>query len=143
MRGKNFLDGWTSQDRTHIQENLAAICRQGAAGVLELEGSSDSRHRVELEAILLPLTHTDNQITRIIGAMSMGPAPYWLESEPLRSRRLLRHELIWPDGRPHSVVERLGERSPFLARAQLRSVKIARTNLRVFQGGLSDIKRKD
>ena len=48
-----------------------ASCEQGAAATLAIEGgSSDTRHRVELEAILLPLVHGGNKIARIIGAMS-------------------------------------------------------------------------
>ena len=68
--------------------------------------------------------------------MSATSQPYWLESEVLRSRRLLGHELIWPDGRPHAVVERLGRQVPFLpAQAQARLVKTGRRQFRVLEGG--------
>jgi hypothetical protein len=139
LRGRNFLDDWSEGDRTVLARDLATVCEQGAAAVLGLEGSSDPRHRVELEAILLPLVHGENRIVRIIGAMSPTSRPYWLGSEPLRSRRLQRHELIWPDGRPHSVVERLGRQAPVLAaRAQMRIVKTGRRQFRVFEGGRAD-----
>lgn len=136
LRGKDFLDGWSEADRQVLRRDLATVCEQGAVAVLGLEGSSDSRHRVELEAILLPLVHAGQKIGRIIGAMSATSAPYWLDSEPLLNRRLLRHELIWPDGRPHSVVERLGRQAPFQPlRAQMRIVKTDRRQFRVFDGG--------
>jgi hypothetical protein len=136
LRGRNFLDGWSEADRQVLARDLGTVCEQGAVAVISLEGSSDSRHRVELEAVLLPLVHAGHKIGRIIGAMSATSTPHWLDNDPLRSRRLLRHELIWPDGRPHAVVERWGRQAPFLpARAQMRIVKTGRRQFRVFEGG--------
>ena len=139
LRGRNFLEGWGEEDRSVLSRDLATICEQGAVAVLELEGSSDTRHRVALEAILLPLVHGGSGIGRIIGAMTTISAPHWLGSEPLHNRRLQHRELMWPDGRPHSVVERLGRQAPFLAaRAQGRIVKSDRRQFRVFEGGRGD-----
>ncbi len=139
LRGRNFLEGWSDQDRLALERHLRTICDQGAVAVLTIEGGSDSRHRVELEAILLPLTHAGNRIGRIIGAMSAASAPHWLSGEPLRNRRLTRHELIWPDGRPHSVIERLGKPAPRLPRpGEARIVKTEQRQFRVFEGGLAD-----
>jgi hypothetical protein len=136
LRGRNFLDGWSEADRQVLARDLGTVCEQGAVAVISLEGSNDSRHRLELEAVLLPLVHAGHKIGRIIGAMSATSTPHWLDNDPLRSRRLLRHELIWPDGRPHAVVERWGRQAPFLpARAQMRIVKTGRRQFRVFEGG--------
>jgi hypothetical protein len=136
LRGRNFLDDWSEADRQVLARDLATVCERGAVAVIGLEGSSDRRHRVELEAVLLPLVHAGQKIGRIIGAMSANTAPHWLDNEPLLSRRLQRHELIWPDGRPHAVVERVGRQVPFLpARAQMRIVKTGRRQFRVFEGG--------
>ncbi len=139
LRGANFLDGWSAPDRTVVERQLASLRDHGAAVVLTVEGSVDTRQRVELEVILLPLLHGGNRVTRVIGAMSIASAPHWLHSEPLRSRRLLRHETIWPDGRPHSIVERTGGQAPFLARvAGGRIVKSNQRQFRVLEGGRSE-----
>ena len=136
LRGRNFLDDWSEEDRHVLARDLASVCERGAVAVIGLQGTSDKRHRVELEAVLLPLVHAGQRISRIIGAMSATSAPYWLDNEPLLSRRLQRHELIWPDGRPHAVVERAGRQVPFLPpRAQMRIVKTGRRQFRVFEGG--------
>jgi hypothetical protein len=136
LRGRNFLEDWSEEDHTVLARDLASVCEQGAAATLALEGSSDARHRVDLEAILLPLAHGGNKIVRIIGAMTPTSRPYWLDSEPLKSRRIRRHELIWPDGRPHAVIERLGRQAPFVPpREQMRIVKTGRRQFRVFEGG--------
>ena len=86
--------------------------------------------------------HGGDKIVRLIGATSPTSRPHWLDSEPLRTRQLLRHELIWPDGRPHSVVERLARQAPQLpGRAQMRTVKAGRRQFRVFEGGRADGKQ--
>jgi hypothetical protein len=121
LRGSSFLQGWSDADRAVLQRHLAAVCDQGAVVVLTIEGSADTRHRMELEVILLPLLHGGNRISRVIGAMSASTAPHWLYDHALQSRRLLRHETIWPDGRPHAAVERSG-RAPFLPTISPKSI---------------------
>jgi len=139
LRGANFLDDWSEPDRAVLERQFATLCEQGAAVVLTMEGSVNTRQRVELEVILLPLLHGGSQVTRIIGAMSASSAPHWLHNEPLRSRRLLRHEIVWPDGRPHSIVERMGRQVPFLARlAGSRLFKSNQRQFRVLEGGRRD-----
>jgi len=141
LRGANFLDGWSAPDREVLERQLSTLRDQGAVVVLTMEGSIDTRQRVELEVILLPLLHGGKQVARIIGAMSAASAPHWLHNEPLRSRRLLRHEIIWPDGRPHSVVERAGRQAPFLPRVTTgRIVKSNQRQFRVLDGGRSNSK---
>src|SRR5262245_33235166 len=95
LRGRNFLDDWSETDRHVLTHDLVTVCEQGAVAVVRFEGASnDSRHRVELEAVLLPLVHAGQRIGRIIGAMSATSTPHWLVSEPLLSRRLQRHEIV-------------------------------------------------
>jgi hypothetical protein len=137
LRGKNFLDGWSDQDRRALERHLATISEQGAAALLTIEGVVDTRHRVELAANLLPLLHA-GKITRIIGAMSATSAPHWLGSEPLRSRHLKHHQLVWPDGRPHAVHARLARQAPFqpaLAGPGVRVVHAPQRRFRVLEGG--------
>ena len=78
---------------------------------------------------------------RVIGAMSTSsPAP-WLTGEHLRNRRLTHHELIWPDGRPHAVIERSGGQAPFApALSGVRIVRSDRRQFRVLDGGRTEAK---
>ena len=142
LRGKNFLDGWDEEDRRVLEGHLATICAQGAVAQLFLEGVLDARRRVEFGANLLPLYHA-GKITRLIGAMSATSAPHWLGLEPLRSRRLKQHRLIWPDGRPAvGAIGANGEPRPASPApgapalpSPVRVLKADQPRLRVVEGG--------
>jgi hypothetical protein len=136
LRGKNFLDGWSDEDRRVLESRLATVGEQGAVAHLTLEGIVDARHRVELEANLLPLLH-GGEITRIIGAVSVTSAPHWLGSEPLRNLRVKQHRLVWPDGRPHTSALDQGSEAPCvpaLSATDAPPVKDQR-RFRVVEGG--------
>jgi hypothetical protein len=138
LRGRNFLDDWSDDDRATLERMLATLSEQGAGATLVIEGSSDVRHRVELEALLLPLLHGGSRINRIIGVMTTTSAPNWLSHEPLRARVLKRHQLLWPDGRPRAVIERSDGKAPFQpARAAMRAVGSDQRRFRVVDGGRS------
>jgi hypothetical protein len=141
LRGTNFLEGWNAEDRATLERHLALTCQQGAATLLTFEAVADIRHRIDVEVILLPLLHAGNKVGRIIGAMGTVSMPPWLASERLGARRLVRHETIWPDGRPHAVAERIGAK-PFPPRpvAPPPIVKFDRRKFRVLEGGRSNPK---
>jgi hypothetical protein len=104
---------------------------------LTLEGIVDARHRVELEANLLPLLH-GGKISRIIGAVSVTSAPHWLGSAPLRNLRVKQHRLVWPDGGPHASALRSSGEAPLLpalAPPDAGAVKADQRRFRVVEGG--------
>lgn len=138
LRGTNMLDGWDEPDRAALARHLTATCEQGAVTLLIIEASAGTTRRVQFEVILLPLMHANDAIERVIGAMSAMSSPHWLGHERLTDKRLIRHELIWPDGRPHSVVERGGRQAPFIrSNAPTTVIRDERRNFRVLDGGRS------
>lgn len=136
LRETNLLAGWDRADHPILLRSLAATCEQGAVTLVTLEGRAEQTHSVQLEAVFLPLVHTDNTISRVIGAMGVMTTPAWLGYEPLGKTQLVRHEYIWPDGRPHSVIDRAGDQVPFRSTAPRgRVVSDERRRFRVFDGG--------
>jgi hypothetical protein len=133
LRGSNFLDGWSAPDRAVLAGDLRLTCDQGAATLLTMEASADSVRRVELEALLLPLMHANTLAGRVIGAMSPMTSPHWLGHDHLFEKHLLRHELIWPNGRPLSDVAP-GAEEPLFAPATA-ATKGDRRAFRVLDGG--------
>lgn len=144
LRGTNFLGGWSAEDRPTLERLLASVCDQGAVVTLTADSGTDTRHRVETETILLPLLHAGSTVGRIIGATSAASTPDWLHGDAAVKHRLLRHELVWPDGRPHSVIERSGKQAPFLAQpANARTANALRRQFRVVNGGRTDSERDE
>ena len=144
LRGRDFLDGWSEADRRVLAGYLATIAEHGATAVLTFDGFIDTRHRVELQASLLPLLH-GGKIVRVIGAMATTSAPHWLGAEPLLSRHLKNHQLLWPDGRPHAVAAKSPRGVPFqppIAASPAGSAgKTEAPRLRVVEGGRGSPKR--
>ena len=114
LRGRDFLDFWRKEDFAAITRSLSAVCDEGAVGVLTLENGDGPRRRLELEAILLPLLDGRRILSRVLGAMT-PVLPYGFPHPPLGRCRLVRHELVWPDGRPRapaSPAEKVARRAP-------------------------------
>jgi hypothetical protein len=141
LRGSDFLDEWSQEDRIAVADLLASVCMQGGVAVLTIEAGAEARQRLELEVLLLPLLHSDNTVGRVIGAMSTTWQPHWLTTQRLSHRRLVKHELIWPDGRPHAFIARSGHQAPFHhAHRDMRVVTSEHRQFRVFDGGRTDPK---
>ena len=138
LRGTNFLSGWSEQDRPTLERLLGSVCEQGAAVTLTADSGFDEQHRIETETIVLPLLHAGSSVGRIIGATSAVSNPHWLHNRGVLTHRLVRHEVVWPDGRPHSVIERSGQQAPFQAEpTNARIAKALRGQFRVLDGGRS------
>lgn len=144
FRGADFVSIWQGVDRDLVTHDLAAVSGQGAVITLEFEGSTVDRRRATFEAILLPLVHTGQVIDRVVGAISCASPPSWTGSARLDDRRLLGHETIWPDGRPHAVLASGDRQAPFKPQTRAaRLVRQDRRQFRVYDGGLANRDRDD
>ena len=138
FRGADFLAGWRDSDRVTLGRQLNAVCGQGAALVIAIEATTVAGDKcAEFEAVLLPLLHTADTVDRLLGVISPIAAPAWLGHERLDQKRLVGHELIWPEGRPHTVAEKMREQTPLKsALSGARLVRFDRRSFRVLDGGL-------
>lgn len=138
FRGQNFLDDWSADDAATLRHRLNTISVQGGAALFLIKGLTQSGKSVTFEAIVLPLIHTQACADRFLGAISVLDTPNWLGYEPIADRQLLCDEIVWPDGRPHPVVESVDRQVPFLPHIRrARIVRQDRRQFRVFDGGLS------
>ncbi len=138
FRGQNFLDGWMEEDRITLVRQLGSIASQGSVGVLEIEASSPGRRSTHFEVLLLPLLHNRDSVDRFLGSIAALDPPSWLGAERLDRKRLVSHTMIWPDGRPHQMIDKMHRQSPFLPHVRnARIVRIDRRQFRVYDGGLS------
>jgi hypothetical protein len=138
LRGTALVALATEADRLLIEEVLASITTQGAVGILELTAEAPDGRAALFEAVLLPLVHIDGAVSRYLGAISAIEAPAWLGAAVLTPGPLADHRLVWPDGRPHAVIERTRRQAPFLPElAGARIVRADRRHFRVLEGGLN------
>jgi hypothetical protein len=144
LRGEDFLFLWEDDDRALVAAHLAEISARGGVGVLTLEArgvghAPAGASPAAFEIVLLPLMHTQNRIDRFLGALSVLDAPLWLGTMALAPAILLSREVIWPEGRPHVIAERMQSERPVLQPEfeGARVVRIARRQFRVLDGGLA------
>lgn len=148
FRGHSFFDGWGHDDRETLMRLVEPSAEHGGVIVFSFEAiGTDTTRRVAFEGTLLPLLHQGSEVGRFLGSLSPLETPAWLGTERLKTLRLLDHELIWPDGRPHAMANqmRLTERAVhksvnLSALPGARIVRGERRAFRVVEGGLkSDV----
>ncbi len=139
FRGRNFIDLAGEAGRDAMQRDFATMTSQGAVGLFEIEARDSQNKAVHFEALALPLLHGNQGVTRYVGALSAMETPPWLGYQPLHPHALTTHSLMWPDGRPHAVIERSQHQAPFAAElANARVIRFNRRQFRVLDGGKSD-----
>lgn len=135
LRGIDFLD-LASDDRRALKATMASVTSDGGVAVLEFEGETVKGRTVTFEALVLPLTHPDNEVTRYLGSFSAIDPPAWLGAEPVVSTVLLAHNVVWPDGRPHQMAAISNRQLPFSPdMAAARIVRSQRRQFRILEGG--------
>jgi hypothetical protein len=139
LRGRNILDFWNSEDREVVVRVLESVTRDGAVGVIEFTVENTAAVGSRFELLLLPLVHTGQAISRILGSLSSSSEVRQPREAMLDQLRLERFDVIWPDGRPYSLVSRNETPVPFARGVPpSRVVRTDRRNFRVFDGGLKD-----
>jgi hypothetical protein len=137
LRGTNLFQLFEKDDIAALQRQIAFIASQGGVGVFEISASDDAGRSATFEMLMLPLTHSRNVIDRMLGSITPREKPNWLGSVRLTRRKLLSHNLIWPDGRPLAIIQSIRRQAPFspIVR-EARIVRAKRRQFRVYDGGL-------
>ena len=144
LRGTDFLDLWDGEDISRVCDQLATLAQLGGVGVLQFKAETRLKSHVSFEAILLPLLHTQQTVTRYLGAMSTSDQPAWLGVERFARLRLLDHDIIWPDRHDENKAGPTQDQPLAIGQpAASRVVSINRRHFRVYDGGRADEQRDD
>lgn len=138
LRGRALADLFQASEHATLRPFLASVTHQGAVGVISAEMPSPSGRTAHFETLILPLVHTEDRITRLLGAISSRNHEPWLGQEPLKPGRITASKIIWPDGRPHAIVERMAPPPPSPFKydfTRSRLVRNRRRQFRVYEGG--------
>jgi hypothetical protein len=138
FRGVNIYDLFGDSDRLTLERQIAVISRHGAAGVFVIKAETSRGLTADFEMSLLPLTHTNEIVDRYLGTLAPLNPVSWLGTAPLTAPRIVSHELIWPDGRPHALIDAKHRQMPFAPHIRnARIVRVDRRQFRVYDGGRS------
>ncbi len=138
FRGLNLFEMFGPEDRITLERQLSVIARQGAVGLFLLTCTTDSGNSAEIEMLILPLLHTRDIVDRYLGSLAPINRPAWLGHEPLTATRIVVCELVWPDGRPHAVIDNMHRQTPFHTHVrEARIVRHEHRQFRVYDGGLT------
>jgi hypothetical protein len=95
LKGESFLKLWERSGQTAMRELLAVVMEEKTGVVASVTGSTadDSILAVNMELVLLPLSHENRSEARVIGALAPMAAPYWLGAKAVGPLKLgmLRH----------------------------------------------------
>jgi len=98
MRGSNLLDYFTGDDKQAVQNLLHNVITDGAGAVMEFACTNGDREHAVFELLVLPLMHSDQKVSRVLGSIAALTKPYWIGTIELRQLKLMSFDLIWPNG---------------------------------------------
>lgn len=135
LRGTDFL-ALAGVGRPLLSKALESVTFEGAVAVLEFESETADGRTAAFEAVVMPLSHPADEITRYLGAFAAIAPPAWLGTEPLARLALVAHDVLWPEGRTFALSQAPSRQlplSPELAGA--RVVRSDRRQFRILDGG--------
>jgi hypothetical protein len=93
IKGEAFDAPWVEASRKPIEELLSVVTGEAVGAVAGLIGRAADGAEVDLEMLLLPLTHAGHARIRAMGVLTPIVPPYWLGEKPVRELELrtLRH----------------------------------------------------
>jgi hypothetical protein len=95
QKQKPFSAPFSGADRRSAEDWVKRLNEENYLVVISSFGLTDKGERINLETLLMPLSHNGIRGSRILGITSAGDTPYWLGTEPvteqvIRSVRVLR-----------------------------------------------------
>jgi hypothetical protein len=90
LKGESFIRLWERSGQTAMRELLCVVMDEKAGVVASVTASTahDSVLAVNLELLLLPLSHQSRAEARILGAMAPMATPYWLGAKAISPLKL-------------------------------------------------------
>jgi hypothetical protein len=83
LKGEPFVDLWAQSTRHSLRELTNMVGTESAGVVAGATGRGSNGSTVELELMLLPLSHRQRMPARFVGVLAPLTVPYWIGVEPL------------------------------------------------------------
>ena len=138
FRGLDPMVLWSKDDAESMRRLLHNVTQEGSVGVVSMTAEAAHPVTVDCEMLLLPLVHSGEKINRVLGSLTVADNANWLRHLPIENLTIRTANTIWPDGRPHAVINNMARQSPFLAEPRYaRLVTSQNRSFRVYEGGRS------
>jgi hypothetical protein len=125
LKGEALVNFFAAESRDLIRDLFSVVATEAIGVVAGLQADSAEGDTLELELLMLPLSHRDRTDARIIGALVPVAAPYWLGTSTLGALALNTHRYLAP-GLTAEVAPRI---APALPSGRIRR------GLMVYDGG--------
>ena len=103
IKGGNFLDLWSDEDRSTISGAAERVAEDATGIVIETALVSERDRTVSCEFLLLPLRHGMAAHDRILGSCAVHRRPYWFGTDPIVRQQVTGIQLIEPGRHPAAV----------------------------------------
>jgi hypothetical protein len=125
LKGEAFADLWATESKDLIRDILTIVAQETIGVVMSARGKNVEGATLELEVLILPLSHRGRTDARVVGALVPVETPYWLGASTLGPLILWTHRYL-DSGRTTESSPRL---SPALPTGR------ARRGFMVYDGG--------
>ena len=88
LKGAVFLDLWTGKNRDLMRDLIGVVSHELIGAVAGAAGASVDGDTLDLELLILPLSHLGRPNARILGALTPTAVPSWLGTSALGGLRL-------------------------------------------------------
>jgi len=90
LKGESFLRLWERSGQNAMRELLAVVMEEKTGVVASVTGATadDSVLALNMEMLLLPLSHQSKAEARVLGALAPMAAPYWLGAKAIGPLKL-------------------------------------------------------
>lgn len=96
LKGEPFIDLWTDDSGSLLKELLEAIADEPAGLVASVVGTAEDGKTLDLELLLLPLSHRGKMPARLLGALAPLRPPFWAGVKPVFELTLSHYRLLGP-----------------------------------------------
>jgi hypothetical protein len=96
LKGEAFVDLWASESKELMRDLLAVVAQETIGVVISARGENVEGVPLDMEVLILPLSHHGRSGARVMGALAPAETPYWLGTSSLGPLTLRTHRYLDP-----------------------------------------------
>ncbi|MES1155547.1 MAG: PAS domain-containing protein, partial [Pseudorhodoplanes sp.] len=96
LKDEPFADLWNDHSRKEIENLLKTIAEETIGLVASVTGEAEDGQTLDLELLLLPLSHRGRMPARLLGALTPLRPPYWAGVKPVFELKLGQYRHLGP-----------------------------------------------